>query len=152
MQRFLDDFMADLAQLVVRDAEGASKFITIRVRGCVHAKAAHHVASTITRSVLIKTSVYGQGPTWGNVMAALGYALIDTEFAGQGVIVPELTSIGFTEGGAPRRLIKFLERGVPVNVDAAKAASLLAPEDIELVVDLRDDGSDSQNNVEECVY
>ena len=152
MQRFLDEFMADMAKLVVRDAEGASKFITIRVRGCTHEKAAHRIASTIARSVLVKASIYGEGQTWGNVLAALGYALVDTELAGQGIIVPESTSIGFIQSSAPNQLTKFLERGVPVGVDAVQASNLMAPEDIEMVIDLRDDGSDFQNNAEECVY
>ncbi|KAF1361542.1 hypothetical protein EJ07DRAFT_110877 [Lizonia empirigonia] len=152
MQHCLDDVMAEMAKLVVRDAEGASKFITIRVRGCTDEKAAHRIASTIARSALVKTSIYGEGPTWGNVLAALGYSLVDTEFAGRGLIVPELTSIGFTQPDAPKQLTKFLERGVPVDVDAVQAKDLMAAEDIEMVVDLRDDGSDFQRNVEECVY
>ncbi|KAK7731746.1 hypothetical protein SLS53_008690 [Cytospora paraplurivora] len=47
------------AQLVVRDAEGASKFITIRVRGCMEAEASRRIASVIARSGLIKTGIYG---------------------------------------------------------------------------------------------
>ena len=152
IQRCLDEFMAEMAKLVIRDAEGASKFITIRVRGCTHEKPAHRIASTIARSILVKTSIYGEGPTWGNVLAALGCSLVDTEFAGKGIIVPESTSIGFTQPGVPTMLTKFLERGVPMDVDAVQANNLMASEDIEMVVDLRDDGGDSQTDAEECVY
>jgi glutamate N-acetyltransferase / amino-acid N-acetyltransferase len=59
-QRTLIDFMADMAKLVVRDGEGATKFITIRVRGSPSYPAAKHIASVIARSVLVKTGIYGR--------------------------------------------------------------------------------------------
>lgn len=81
-QHFLGGFMADMAELVVRDAEGASKFITIRVQGPPSYEAAHHIASVIVRSVLVKTGIHGQDPNWHGILAALGYALLDNPFAG----------------------------------------------------------------------
>ncbi len=150
-QRTLIEFMADMAKLVVRDGEGATKFITIRVRGSPSYLAAKHIASVIARSVLVKTAIYGKDPSWGGVLAALGYSLIDTEFAGKGIIVPELTSVSFVpiDGGAE---LKFLDKGSPAKVDEVRAKEVMDQEDVEVVVDLRDDGKAAGQDVEEVVY
>jgi len=150
-QRMLIGFMADMAKLVVRDGEGATKFITIRVRNSPSYPAAKHIASVVARSVLVKTGIYGENPSWGGVLAALGYSLIDTEFAGKGIIVPEMTSVSFmpVDGGAG---LKFLQRGKPVKVEEAKAKEVMEQEDVEVVVDLRDDEQERRQNFQEAVY
>jgi glutamate N-acetyltransferase/amino-acid N-acetyltransferase len=150
-QRTLIEFMADMAKLIVRDGEGATKFITIRVRGSPSYPAAKHIASVIARSVLVKTGIYGKDPNWGAVLAALGYSLIDTQFAGKGIIVPELTSVSFmpVDGGAE---LKFLDKGSPAKVDEARAKEVMEQEDVEVVVDLRDGGKGAGQDVEETVY
>lgn len=76
-----------------------SKFIPIRMRGVPFYKAAHHIASVIARSVLVKTGIYGQDPNRHGILAALGYALLDTPSPCQGVSIPEQTSVSF-EGWA----------------------------------------------------
>ena len=146
--------MADLAKLVVRDGEGASKFITIiRVRGSPSYPAAKHIASGIARSVLFKTGTYGKKADCGSALAAAGYALIDTEFAGKGIIVPELTSVTFVprDGGAE---LKLLDRGLPAEVDESRVKEAMEQEDVEVVIDLRDGVHDAQGGdvAEEAVY
>ena len=150
-QRTLIDFMADLAKLVVRDGEGATKFITIRVRGSPSYSAAKQIASVIARSVLVKTGIYGKDPSWGTVLAALGYSLIDTEFEGKNIIVPELTSVSFVpvDGGAE---LKFLDKGSLAKVDEAREKEVMDQEDVEVVVNLRDDAEAAEQHVEEAVY
>lgn len=156
LQRTLIEFMADLAKLVVRDGEGASKFIAIRVRGAPSYAAGKHMASVIARSVLFKTGIYGKDPNWGGALVALGYSLMDTEFAGKGVLVPESTSITFlpVDGGAP---VKFWDRGEQALVDEGRAKEIMEQEDIEVLLDLRDDGSPvrldgTSSSDEEAVY
>jgi glutamate N-acetyltransferase/amino-acid N-acetyltransferase len=150
-QRTRIEFMADMAKLIVRDGEGATKFITIRVRGSPSYPAAKHIASVIARAVLVKTGIYGKDPNWGAVLAALGYSLIDTQFAGKGIIVPELTSVSFmpVDGGTE---LKFLDKGSPAKVDEARAKEVMEQEDVEVVVDLRDGGKGAGQDVEETVY
>jgi len=150
-QRTLIEFMADLAKLVVRDGEGATKFITIRVRGAPSYPAGKHIASVIARSVLAKTAIYGNNPNWGEMMVALGYSLIGTEYSGKGIIVPEMTSISLVPVNGSTEL-KFLDMGVPGKVDEIEAKNVLEQEDIEVVVDLRDDGEGSRNDAEEATY
>lgn len=56
----LTSFAADLAQLVVRDGEGATKFVTVTVKGAPTYKDAHAIASRISTSALVKTALYGE--------------------------------------------------------------------------------------------
>jgi glutamate N-acetyltransferase/amino-acid N-acetyltransferase len=56
----LTGFAAELAQLVVRDGEGATKFVTVSVRGAATYADAHKVASTVSTSALVKTALYGE--------------------------------------------------------------------------------------------
>ncbi|KAF7930449.1 uncharacterized protein EAE98_004849 [Botrytis deweyae] len=147
-QKILIEFMADLAKLVVRDGEGATKFITIRVRGAPTYPAAKHIASVIARSVLFKMGVYGKDPNPIGVLAALGYSLMDTEFAGKGIINRELTSVSFVPVDGAEEL-DFVKRGKLMEVDGLRIKELMEKEDVEVVVDLRDDGCESG---EEAIY
>jgi glutamate N-acetyltransferase/amino-acid N-acetyltransferase len=70
----LDDLCRELAQLVVRDGEGAQKFVTIRVRGAEDDRAARVVAMSIANSPLVKTAIAGGDANWGRVVMAVGKA------------------------------------------------------------------------------
>lgn len=63
-----------LAQEMVRDGEGASKFVTVTVRGAASAADAEAAARSVANSYLVKTSWVGTYPNWGRVMDALGYS------------------------------------------------------------------------------
>lgn len=134
----LTDFATDLAKLVVRDGEGATKFVTIRVAEAASEEAARRVASTIARSPLVKTALYGKDANWGRVLCATGYALI-SEPGSPAVdvpeIIPESTNVSFVpaDGSAELRL---LVDGEPEMVDEARAAEILEFEDLEILVRL----------------
>ncbi|MFC3050615.1 bifunctional glutamate N-acetyltransferase/amino-acid acetyltransferase ArgJ [Kordiimonas pumila] len=64
--------MIDLAQQVVRDGEGATKFITITVEGAEDAAAAKKIALTIANSPLVKTAIAGEDANWGRIVMAVG--------------------------------------------------------------------------------
>nr|WP_298896014.1 bifunctional glutamate N-acetyltransferase/amino-acid acetyltransferase ArgJ [uncultured Altererythrobacter sp.] len=70
----LRDICRQLAQLVVRDGEGASKFITISVTGAATDDSAHRVALSIANSPLVKTAIAGEDANWGRVVMAVGKA------------------------------------------------------------------------------
>jgi glutamate N-acetyltransferase/amino-acid N-acetyltransferase len=72
--RALNGVLLDLAQQVVRDGEGASKFIEITVEGAESAAAAKRVALSIANSPLVKTAVAGQDANWGRIVMAVGKA------------------------------------------------------------------------------
>ncbi|MDE3028403.1 MAG: bifunctional glutamate N-acetyltransferase/amino-acid acetyltransferase ArgJ [Paracoccaceae bacterium] len=64
--------MMDLAHQVIRDGEGATKFVEIRVTGAASPQDAHKVAMSIANSPLVKTAIAGEDPNWGRIVAAVG--------------------------------------------------------------------------------
>ena len=70
----LDDVLLDLAHQVVKDGEGARKFIEVRVEGAENDKAAKRIALSIANSPLVKTAVAGEDANWGRVVMAVGKA------------------------------------------------------------------------------
>ncbi len=70
----LHDVCRQMAQLVVRDGEGASKFIEINVEGAVSNESAHRIALAIANSPLVKTAIAGEDANWGRVVMAVGKA------------------------------------------------------------------------------
>lgn len=61
-----------LATAIVRDGEGATKFVEITVEGAPSEEAAHTIGRTIARSPLVKTAIYGADPNWGRIVGAIG--------------------------------------------------------------------------------
>ena len=70
----LEDLMVDLAHQVVRDGEGATKFVEITVSGAASAGAARRIAMSIANSPLVKTAIAGGDPNWGRIVMAVGKA------------------------------------------------------------------------------
>jgi glutamate N-acetyltransferase/amino-acid N-acetyltransferase len=70
----LHDLCRQLAHLVVRDGEGATKFIEVRVSGAVSDKSAHRIGMSIANSPLVKTAIAGADANWGRVVMAVGKA------------------------------------------------------------------------------
>lgn len=68
----LHGVMRELAQLVVRDGEGATKFVEVAVTGAADDADAHRVAMSIANSPLVKTAIAGQDANWGRIVAAVG--------------------------------------------------------------------------------
>ena len=64
--------MMNLAHQVVRDGEGATKFVEVRVTGAASQSDAHKAALAIANSPLVKTAIAGQDPNWGRIVAAIG--------------------------------------------------------------------------------
>ena len=68
----LDQVMQDLARQIVRDGEGATKFITIAVTGAADDTVAHGIGMSIANSPLVKTAVAGEDANWGRIVMAVG--------------------------------------------------------------------------------
>jgi glutamate N-acetyltransferase/amino-acid N-acetyltransferase len=64
--------MVDLAQQIVRDGEGASKFVTVRVTGAASEGAARRIGLAIANSPLVKTAIAGADANWGRIVMAVG--------------------------------------------------------------------------------
>ncbi len=64
-----------LAQAIVRDGEGATKFVTVAVGGCTSETVALAIARAVAGSPLVKTALYASDPNWGRILAAVGRAI-----------------------------------------------------------------------------
>ncbi|KAI0731049.1 arginine biosynthesis bifunctional protein ARG7 [Earliella scabrosa] len=125
----LTAFSADLAQLVVRDGEGATKFVTVTVEGAPTYQDAHAVASRISTSALVKTALFGEDANWGRILAATGSIPLSEP------LDPTRVNVSFipTDGSTP---LPLLVRGEPEKVDEVRAKEIISQEDLEIKVDL----------------
>ncbi|MDA1133123.1 MAG: bifunctional glutamate N-acetyltransferase/amino-acid acetyltransferase ArgJ, partial [Proteobacteria bacterium] len=71
-RRALDGLLLDLAHQIVRDGEGASKFVTVHVGGARSVRAARRIGLAIANSPLVKTAIAGEDPNWGRIVMAVG--------------------------------------------------------------------------------
>ncbi len=75
----LKDVSLELAKMIVKDAEGATKFIKLTVSGALTINEAQRAAFAVSDSLLFKTAMYGNNPNWGRIIAALGQAKIKVD-------------------------------------------------------------------------
>ncbi|KAI0224872.1 glutamate N-acetyltransferase [Massospora cicadina] len=128
---FRDDLttlMIELAQLIVKDAEGATKFVTVEVKNADTFASAKHIASTICTSALVKTALYGQDANWGRIACAIGYSGIKA-------VDPHKVSLSMLPPDGSSSL-ELLRNGEPIQMDEARASEVMAHKDIHLVADL----------------
>ncbi|MDA8101326.1 MAG: bifunctional glutamate N-acetyltransferase/amino-acid acetyltransferase ArgJ [Nitrospiraceae bacterium] len=122
-QACLDSVMRSLAMQVVKDGEGATKFIEVTVRGAKNPAEAQRAAYAIGRSALVKTAIFGEDANWGRIMAVLGSCGVDME--------ESRTDISF--GGKTN----LVEKGVTLGKQAEKeATAALKQREVRLSVDL----------------
>ncbi|KAI8099561.1 ArgJ family protein [Halteromyces radiatus] len=131
----LTDFAAELAQLVVRDGEGATKFVTIHVKNGESFESAKKAASHISTSKLVKTALYGQDANWGRICASLGHSGVTVD--------PTKVSVTFipSDGSKP---LPLMIKGEPEVVDEVRALEILKMEDLWIEVDLGLGSSDAK--------
>ncbi|KAL4252143.1 Arginine biosynthesis bifunctional protein ArgJ, mitochondrial [Abortiporus biennis] len=125
----LTSFAADLAQLVVRDGEGATKFVTVTVEGAPTYEDAHKIASRISTSALVKTAIYGEDANWGRILAATGSLRLSEP------LVPSRVSVSFVpaDGSSP---LPLLVNGEPEVVDEDRALEIVSKGDLGINVQL----------------
>ena len=115
----------DLAQAIVRDGEGATKFVTVCVTGAKDDAMARQVAKAIACSSLVKTAVYGQDANWGRVICAAGYSGAPVD--------PNRLSLWMENDVGSLHLVT---RGMPFETDEATAARILAADEVTFRLDL----------------
>lgn len=74
LQEALNDVCTDLARMIVKDGEGATKLFEVEVKGARSKEDAKKAAKAVAGSTLVKTAVYGENPNWGRIIAAIGYS------------------------------------------------------------------------------
>ena len=118
----LTKLMDDLATMVVRDGEGATKLVHVIVEGAGSPSDAINAARTVSNSSLVKTAFFGQDPNWGRIMAALGRS---------GIVLEEnRVDIWIND-------THIVSMGTGMGVDQEKKASdIMAAEEFTLKIDL----------------
>ncbi|MHB1355766.1 MAG: bifunctional glutamate N-acetyltransferase/amino-acid acetyltransferase ArgJ [Anaerolineae bacterium] len=111
----------ELAQAVVRDGEGATRFITIGVRGAEDEVQAKLVAKSVANSLLVKTAIYGQDANWGRIVCAVGYSGADVVAERVGVWLGDL---------------ELVRAGAPYHIDEVRSSELLATPEVVITIDL----------------
>lgn len=131
LQKEITSACQQLAQFVVRDGEGATKFITIKVKDALSHDDAKSIASSIANSSLFKTAMYGKDANWGRILCAIGYSQVMSKDS----VVPSKTCVSFVpiDGSEP---LKLLVNGEPEQVDEERASEILESEDLVIEIDL----------------
>ncbi len=127
----LTEVCAALAQAIVRDGEGATRFVAIHVNGARDDAQAHAAANTVATSPLVKTALFGGDANWGRILAAVGRS---------GAEVEPLRTALFIDGGpahAPRvGELQLVQAGTPLPYSEATASTLFAQPEIDIRVEL----------------
>jgi glutamate N-acetyltransferase/amino-acid N-acetyltransferase len=110
-----------LAREVVRDGEGASRLVTITVRGAASYAEAHQAAMSVARSPLVKTALFAADPYAGRAVCALGYS---------GVTLDPNRMVLYFAG------VKVFEHGMPTDFDEKATHRLLDAPEIDMMIDL----------------
>ena len=117
----LDYLCLQLAQAIVRDGEGARRFVTVRVSGAPDGASAHAVANVIATSPLVKTAFAGGDPNWGRILAAAGRAGVAFDPAAVSLIV---------QAGGPA--VQLLVQGMRAEYAEADAAAVFNADEFEV--------------------
>jgi glutamate N-acetyltransferase/amino-acid N-acetyltransferase len=117
----------ELAKMIVRDGEGVSKFVTVRVNGAKNFADADAAARAVANSALVKTSWHGGDPNWGRIIDSLGYSAA--------TIVEEKVDIGYSAPGS-RKIIWSLKRGQPTKTSFKELCAAVAPKEFDLHINL----------------
>ena len=111
----------DLAKLVARDGEGATKFLQVNVTGAKTFEDGKKIAMSVAKSPLVKTAFFGQDPNWGRIICAVGYAGAE--------MVPEKTTVALGD-------IAVYKNGTGCKFDEEALKEIMAEHDISVNIDL----------------
>ena len=124
-----------ISEKIAADGEGATKFITVHVKGAKSFSDAKTVGMSVANSPLVKTAFFGEDPNWGRVICAVGYAGVPMD--------PNHTTVKF--GGIP-----VYADGVGTSYDADALRTVMTAHDIVVEIDLKD--GDSEAKVWTCDF
>jgi glutamate N-acetyltransferase/amino-acid N-acetyltransferase len=126
-QSGLDHVCLELAKMIVRDGEGVSRFVTVRLSGARNPTEADAAARAVANSSLVKTSWNGGDPNWGRIIDALGYS--------PAKVVEEMVDIGYSAPGH-RRILWGLKRGQPTRARFEDLCAAVALKEFDLHINL----------------
>ena len=116
-----------LAQEIVKDGEGAKKFIEVKVSGAASKKDARLLSKSVITSNLVKTAFFGEDANWGRILAAMGYSGANFN--------PTAVSINFHNGS---HSIMLMQEGTPLQFDEELALKILKENEITVELLLKE--------------
>jgi glutamate N-acetyltransferase / amino-acid N-acetyltransferase len=120
--RLLEEVCLSLAKQIVKDGEGATKFVAVIVKGAVSDADAKKAAMAVANSCLVKTAFFGQDANWGRIFAAVGYSGAE--------LLQERTSLFFDD-------VQMVRNGIFAGGDAeARGSAVLGQPEFTVTVDL----------------
>jgi glutamate N-acetyltransferase/amino-acid N-acetyltransferase len=117
----------ELAKMIVRDGEGISRFVTVRVNGAKSFGDADAAVRAVANSALVKTSWHGGDPNWGRIIDALGYSAA--------TVVENKVDVGYSAPGN-RKVLWSLRRGQPTKATFQELCAAVAAPEFDLHIDL----------------
>ncbi|TYZ29970.1 bifunctional glutamate N-acetyltransferase/amino-acid acetyltransferase ArgJ [Selenomonas caprae] len=117
----LQEMCQGLAKRIAADGEGATKFLTVNVKGTKSFADAKTIAMSVAKSPLVKTAFFGEDPNWGRVICAVGYAGVPMD--------PQKTVVKFGD-------IPVYANGVGAEFDEEALRKVMAEHDIVIDIDM----------------
>jgi len=124
-KKHLDEMMIHLAQLIVSDGEGASKFIEYEIVNAPTEEYARIMIRKISDSSLVKTAMFGRDPNWGRIISAAGNAGLPFDYEKIDLYI-----------GSDKKTVKVLEQGIPLEFNPNYIKKLLRESHLKIVLDL----------------
>ncbi|MBF0301783.1 MAG: bifunctional glutamate N-acetyltransferase/amino-acid acetyltransferase ArgJ [Desulfamplus sp.] len=120
-EKVLNEVMLELAKMIVKDGEGATKLVKIVINGAASAEDALKAAEAVSHSNLVKTAIYGEDPNWGRITAAAGRS--------GAVVDPDLMDLAFGD-------VVLVKKGVWQGVEAERmAAQIMKKNELDIFLD-----------------
>ncbi len=123
----LNHVCLELAKMIVRDGEGVTRFVTVRLKGADTFTDADAAARAVANSSLVRTSWFGGDPNWGRILGALGYS--------PARIVEEKIDVAYSAPGSAK-LLYALKKGQPTKASFAALCKITAQKEFDLHINL----------------
>lgn len=128
-QKALEYLCQQLARMMARDGEGATKLMEVEVKGASTEQDARMASKTIVTSPLVKTALFGADPNWGRIIAAVGYS--------GAMMKEELISVALESGPHRVDIVKLGEvKAFEGTFELELAEQIMKEEEIKIIVDL----------------
>ena len=120
----------EMAKLMVKDGEGATKLMEVNVKGAPSKEDAIKASKSVVRSLLVKTALYGEDPNWGRIAASVGYSGIDIDMDKIDIII-----------GNSDNEVMLVNNGAPIADEGTEelklAENIMKNKEIKIIVDLK---------------
>lgn len=128
-QKALEYVCVELAKMIAKDGEGATKFMEVQIKGALSQEDAKSASKAIVGSSLVKTALFGADPNWGRIVAAVGYSGAEMD--------ENSISVNMESNGKASEIVKNgIVRAYEGSVELGIAENIIKENEIKIIVDL----------------